>query len=166
MLRISAVWPPEPRTTRRWVGWTEGGGRQVGLRRERIEARRKKVRLTMRTRATRERRKVVWEGERSVSCERPSRSKREDIVQREGRGRKGVGSDRLLCPLCFLYLRQLHFVLTCVVVDTTASLFFLVLLPANMDLHQHGSNIKKTVELSLLRQEVKSEAEGRKEVQV
>jgi Ima1 N-terminal domain len=91
------------------VGWTEGGGREVGLGRERIEARRKKVRLTMRTRATRERRKVVWEGERSVSCERPSRSKREDIVQGERRWQgEGAGSDRLLCPLCFLYLRKLH----------------------------------------------------------
>lgn len=92
MLSISAVWPPEPRTTRRWVGWTEGGGRVVSLGRERIEARRKKVRLTVRTRATRERRKMLWEAERSVTCERPSRSRREDIVQRGRRGREGDGN--------------------------------------------------------------------------
>ena len=48
MLSISAVWPPLPRTMRRWVGETEGGGREVGRGRERMPVRWKNERLVMR----------------------------------------------------------------------------------------------------------------------
>ena len=59
---------------------TEGGGRLVGCGRERIEARRKNVRLTARRTKARVRRSPIWREEREERKRRPSWSNRVDIV--------------------------------------------------------------------------------------
>ena len=68
MLSISAVWPPEPSTTTKWLGFSgDGSGRRDMGSRLRTVARRKKQTLIRIRLETKRRRRSLLIGEREVS---------------------------------------------------------------------------------------------------